>query len=381
MDKNNYSFFGFTCVKCNYRCNRKNDLDKHLRTQKHKRNMLRIEEKKRMSIQNVQYEEVRVEKKPAPALMNLAQTMKTTFKCECGKSYKHMSSLCKHKKKCTFMICQPTESYTTSTNVAPPAESLVLNKGDITHTTEETALVLKQDTGSGTKTNNSADSSLNEIVTNLLMQQNQRNEELKTLLAEQSKQMTEMSNKVNVTNINTTNNNTVNNKFNLNVFLNNECKDAMNMGDFIESLSVNTKDLESFGSFGFVEGVTRILLRGLRALDIYKRPIHCSDMKREQIYIKDNNTWEKDDNKDKMQKVIRHVRHKNMKQIPNWQQENPGHNNFSSRTHGRYVGIMNNALGGANDQEDEYLQNKIVKKVLPDVMVPKALRFKMLYNK
>ena len=136
------------------------------------------------------------------------------------------------------------------------------------------------------------------------------------------------------------------------------------------------------GHFGFVEGITRILLNGLRNLDIEKRPIHCSDVKRESIYIKDNDTWEKDNvQNDKMKKVIRYVRHKNVKQIPEWHRTNPSYSNYSSKTHATYMNIIGNTMGGSSEHEDDQLQNKIIKKVIPEVTIPKSHRLKLTYTK
>ena len=380
-----YTFFGFTCMKCNYKCARKSDLHKHFLTKKHQRNVELHNESKTSILPVKSSEKVEIVKEaieknnvntkytskekeiliphipqPRSALLNITQSM-GNHTCVCGKTYKHLSSLCKHKKKYN---CQPQDF---KVNTEPELQK-VNETFDLSHTLPKTSYT---------------DASFDNII-NIISDQAKRNDELKELLLEQSKQLVKISeNSTNniVTNNVTTNNNTVNAKINFNLFLNNECKDAMNIMDFIDSLPVNTKDLENFGNFGFVEGMTRVLLNGLKQLDIYKRPIHCTDVKRDSIYIKDKNVWEKDnDNHEKMKKVIKYVKHKNIKQLPQWQKEHPSYDNVESRAHGQYVKIIDNALGGKDDKEDEQLENKVIKKVGGEVTIPKRMRFKMIYN-
>lgn len=379
-----YAFFGFTCMKCNYKCARKSDLHKHFLTKKHQRNVELHNETKTAILatnssgnlgnvkKNVEKEAVITQytpkenkitipyiPQPRSALLNITQSM-GKHTCVCGKTYKHLSSLCKHKKRHN---CQPQDF---KVNIEPEPQK-VNEKTDPSHILSKPSYT---------------DASFDNII-NIISDQAKRNDELKELLLEQSKQLVKISENSNniVTNNVTTNNNTVNAKINFNLFLNNECKDAMNIMDFIDSLPVNTKDLENFGNFGFVEGMTRVLLNGLKQLDIYKRPIHCTDVKRDSIYIKDKNVWEKDnDNHEKMKKVIKYIKHKNIKQLPQWQKEHPSYDNVESRAHGQYVKIIDNALGGKDDKEDEQLENKVIKKIGGEVTLPKRMRFKMIYN-
>jgi hypothetical protein len=137
------------------------------------------------------------------------------------------------------------------------------------------------------------------------------NSEFKQLIIEQNKQMIELAK-----NSGNNNNNTTNNNFNLNFFLNETCKNAMNIMDFVNQLNVSTIDLEETGRLGFAEGISKIFINGLKNIDIPDRPIHCSDFKRETLYIKDDNQWNKEtDDKIVLTKAIKHVAHKNMKQI------------------------------------------------------------------
>lgn len=337
---------------------------------------------------------------PAAQPVHTSVVSAASSACMCGKVYKHMSSLCKHRKKCEAYIQRQEECGDTVNEVYTDSdddedENIEDNKSPYVVKVEDSSVCdvpsVKQCDASGESNSIISVDSMREqlnsstitsILATIITEQTKRNDELKSILVQQSKQLSELSEKTtsnNVTNITT--NNTVNNKFNLNLFLNTECKDAMNISEFIDSLPVNVSDLENMGSFGFVEGMTRILLNGLRQLDIDKRPIHCSDIKRESIYIKDNDTWEKDtEQNDKMKRVIRHVRHKNVKKIPEWQRNNPNFGNPRSNTHMRYMSIIGNTMGGSTEEEDEQLQNKIIRKLIPDVTIPKNHRFKLTYS-
>tara|TARA_Y100000816_G_C26107894_1_gene589536 strand:- start:387 stop:1490 length:1104 start_codon:yes stop_codon:yes gene_type:complete len=363
-NETDYVFFGFTCVKCNYRCNKRSDLNRHFSTQKHKRNMLNVDKQKKMNIQHGEappaVNTIQQPPEHKPAMLNVVQSLKS-HKCVCGKVYKHMSSLCKHKKTCKYV------------------DTIEIKEKSYVNDASKNVLDLVPLDASAVKV--VSDVSMTNIV-NIITEQAKRNDELKELLKEQSKHIVKMSETaMTVTNNITTNNTVNNNKINFNLFLNNECKNAMNIMDFIDSLPMNVRDLENMGNFGFVEGMTRILLNGLKKLDFYQRPIHCTDIKRESIYIKDKDEWEKDDEKNgKMKKVIRYVRHKNIKQIPEWQRQNPNHDRPNTRNHERYMKIVDNALGGSTDEEEKTLQNKVVKKIASEVTIPKSLRFKLIYN-
>lgn len=403
MSDKEYSFYGFSCTWCKYKCARRNDMQKHMQTLKHKKNVEMVEQMGIMKINHTSRQTMfhdnnakhinvpsnnmpikaigdkvtahsKIEDEPLSTTVNKLEQQSENdtneHVCICGKKYKHLSSLCKHRKKCGVYI-----DYEKG-NTEEEMTSVPINEDNKEHSSSIS------DISNGVTNDNKETNTneLNSMLASLINEQSKQNVELKHILAEQGKQIIELAEKTNnVTNITT--NNTVNNKFNLNVFLNNECKDAMNISDFIDSLPVNTTDLENMGNFGFVEGITRILLNGLQRLDVDKRPIHCSDIKRESIYIKDNDIWEKDtEQKDKMKKVIRYVRHKNVKKIPEWQRVNPTFSNPRTSTHMRYMNIIGNTMGGATDEEDEQLQNKIIRKVVPEVTIPKTERFKIVYS-
>jgi hypothetical protein len=201
------------------------------------------------------------------------------------------------------------------------------------------------------------------------------NKELKELIVEQNKTMVEIANKMgtHTTNNNTNCNNTNNNHFNLQFFLNEQCKDALNIMDFINQLQLNTSDLDMLGRVGFTEGISKIFIRGLKELDIFKRPLHCSDLKREVVYVKHEDAWEKDsDEKKKMKNAIKFIAAKNFNQLSDWIDDNPEYNDYESKKHKEYHNIILKASGGATPEEDEKNYNKIIRNVAQEITIDKS---------
>lgn len=196
---------------------------------------------------------------------------------------------------------------------------------------------------------------------NILIQQNE----------EHKKQIMELTKAVSVTNnITNSNNNNTNNQFNIQVFLNDHCKDAINIMDFVDSLKVQVSDLEKTGEIGYVNGITRILVNGLRKLDVCKRPIHCTDIKRETLYIKDQDAWEKENtSKPKLKKAVNRVSQLNLKQLKNWQEQNPEYENLTSKVNDVFIKLSTNAIGSCSSEEDEKNTDKIMKNVLKEVVI------------
>jgi hypothetical protein len=240
-------------------------------------------------------------------------------KCNiCGKSYQNRTGLWRHKKKCKEL------------NI--PNHNTCDNK-DTQHLTE---LVMK------------------------VVEQNQ----------ELTKQIIELSK----TPHNSISNSTVNshNKFNLNVYLNETCKNALNISDFVSSLVVSVNDLENTSRVGYAEGVSNIFLNGLKQLDVHDRPVHCADQKREILYIKNNNEWTKDtDDKSMLTKAIKEVAHKNIKQICEWQKQNPEYNDPDSKQNDKYQKILFNAMSGSTKEESDKNYEKIVKNVVKNTVIEK----------
>ena len=154
---------------------------------------------------------------------------------------------------------------------------------------------------------------------------------------ELQKQLFELANKPNIINNYNNNNttNTTNNQFNLNMFLNEQCKNAVNMEDFLDSIKLTVMDFEETGKLGFVSGISRIFIENIKKLDIHERPLHCTDLKRETVYIKENNKWEKGDNdKSRLNNVIKRIVKKNILQLPNWQKKNPEYRKNNTKAKG-----------------------------------------------
>jgi hypothetical protein len=143
----------------------------------------------------------------------------------------------------------------------------------------------------------------------------------------------------------------------------------MNITEFVDSIKLQLSDLINIGEVGYVEGISNIMIRNLKELDVTQRPIHCSDVKRETLYVKDGDNWEKDDEKQKVKKVIKNIACKNFKQINEWVQENPDAKDIESKKHEQYMRIINKSAGGFTIEEDEINYNKIIKKVTPKVTI------------
>jgi hypothetical protein len=168
---------------------------------------------------------------------------------------------------------------------------------------------------------------------------------------------------------NNTTNNTTNNKFNLNIFLNETCKDAFNISDFISGINVGFKDFENFGRLGYVGSINNILIRELKGIDVHKRPIHCSDLKREVIHVKDNDTWVKDEDKKHMKRAIKLIEHKNIKLIPDWVKANPTAEDYTSKKHDEYNKMLYNVMGEMKDEDNERNYEKIIKNVAKEILI------------
>lgn len=195
----------------------------------------------------------------------------------------------------------------------------------------------------------------------------------------------ELSNEPRITNINnTTNNNTYTNNtytntnntnnahFNLNVFLNETCKDALNIDDFMDSIKLTAEDLEQTGKLGFVQGITRIFLKGLENLDVTQRPFHCTDVKRETMYIKDQDVWEKETNeKKKMKQALNQAVRKNLGILPLWQKDHPDFLRSNTKDNDEYIKISLNSLGSQYDDEQSRMDDKIIRNVLRQTILDK----------
>ena len=203
-----------------------------------------------------------------------------------------------------------------------------------------------------------------------------QNQEFKELLTEQQNEIQDLHKQIidSVKQNGNTVNQTINNnqKFNLNFFLNEQCKDAINMSEFIANMTLDLEDLTETGRLGYVGGISRIFINKLQELDIYKRPLHCTDVKRETLYIKENDEWCKENiSKDKFSNIIGQVANKNCRNITKWTEENPGYEVFDSPENMEYINLTQAALGGLGEQESRQFKDKIIRNVIKEVMVNK----------
>jgi hypothetical protein len=200
----------------------------------------------------------------------------------------------------------------------------------------------------------------------MFMELMKQNKELQNQLFDLAKE------KSSVTNMNNCNN-TMNNKFNLTFFLNETCKDAMNIQEFIDYVTVQHSDFENFGKLGYVEALTRIFLRNLMELEVHRRPIHCSDSKREVLYVKDNDVWTIDVTREKLIRTIKYIANKNVKQIPGWMDKNPDSKNTQTKLHDKYMRMLCFSMGAKTEEEDQEYYKKIIHNVAKEVCIDKSL--------
>ena len=286
----------FLCEKCNYSTKRKNDFNKHLKTQKHMRN------------KNVKKEDIKMK----------------TFFCGCGKSYKYNSGLWRHKKKCLM------------------DNKLQEMKNEIIELKNENKII-KESTN---------------ILTNELIKSNKNNTEI----INEVKKLKEAKNQIVTQNIqNQTNNQNNTQNISINVFLNVHCKNAMNLTDFVEKLQVTFEDLNYTGKTNYVEGISNILIRNLNKLNKLERPIHCSDVKRKVLYIKNKEGWEKDKEYEKINKCIKDVEFMQIKKIPEWTKEEKIDIYKSDNKGMKYQKVVFNTMGGMNSIKRKKNKKNIIK--------------------
>ena len=321
----------FLCEICDFKCSKGSDYTRHKMTSKH------INASKMFLNTDEPLEEVQ-------------------FICECGKQYKHRQSLHVHKKKCNKTCVEEAQT----SDIIELLKQVIQDKTPnnimleiLKQNNEFKELLIEQ--------KNILPANNDELVAELLKQNN----EFKELMLEQSKYMMELASKaVNNTNCN-------NKTFNLTFYLNETCKDAVN---FIKSLALQLSDLDYTRKYGYVAGITNILLRGLKAIDVNKRPFHCCDLKREIIYIKHDGVWEKDDNnKSKMIKAIKQLTHRNFLQVEEWRNKNPSSRDVESKKNTEYLYIIREVLGGPIAKDDASNFSKIIRNVMKEILIDKRI--------
>ena len=307
--KNPQKISKYLCENCEYTSNNKKDYTKHLLTLKH---------------QN--FENETNLKQKSPKIPKNPQLF-PKLSCICGKIYNSRTTLWRHKKQCFQEVL--------------PDDKLSEDK-------------LLED--------NLSDK-------DLIMMLIKENSELKNIVLDVCQKINPLNNIINSNNIT----NSHNKSFNLNFFLNETCKDAMNIMDFVDSIKLQLSDLEKVGEIGYVNGISNIIVKNLNALEIEKRPIHCADKKRETLYIKDENKWEKeDDQKNKIRKAIKKVAGKNQRLLPKFKEAHPDCIKAASKFSDQYNKMIIESMGGSGDNDLEK-EDKIIKNISKNVIIDKNI--------
>ena len=308
----------YICEECDYFSNKHSDYLKHCKTIKH---VARHTTSAARDTTSIQHEKSQLQ-----------------YTCECGKTYNHRASLWNHKKKCGTEYPTKQESSITSVESTPIDSTLVIE-------------LLKQ----------------NNEFKQLMIEQNKQ-------IHEQNKQLIDLAKNSGNTTNHTTNNTTNNNRFNLNVYLNETCKDAINLNDFIQSIELNINDFINTGEVGYVKGISSIMLDRIRGMEPHVRPIHCTDIKREIVYVKDSNKWAKEDeNKTHLRKAVRIIADKNRTLVHPWRQENPNYEILDTPECNKFFEYTKASLGGYGKEEDLKFENKIITNILKETVIDKNL--------
>ena len=320
MQSSNKTKTKFICEKCNYNTSRKSQWDRHILTSKHVngKNGNYNDNKKKAQIKCPNCSKVYAHKsglsrhikfcknevgKLSKIIQNYPKVIQNKFVCECGKSYKYASGLSKHKTKCKHL--QYVNDNSETTEIIP--------------------------------TNN-----VEKLLKNILEENKVLREEIKNL-------------KLGNTMINSNNNN---NHFNINMFLNEKCKNAMNLEDFVEKIKLTLEDLKFTKDNGYAKGISNIFIKNLNDMDITERPIHCSDQKRLQFYVKNDNEWTKDKNNEKIDNTIEKVSRKQIKSIQEWVEANPDYTESDAKME-EYFTLVRSITQPNDDKNLKNIKRKV----------------------
>jgi hypothetical protein len=334
----------FICIKCNFKCSKESDFTRHNLTLKHNKNITNYQDESKFETNGNN-------------MANNGNILETNgninnriFLCDCGKSYNSHSGLWKHKKSCQTVI--NNNKKLSKNNDENELHVLVdLVKQLVKENSELKNMMVEQQTA---------------IIDKVLDSQNKFFEHSNNVTIELVKNG--INNTTNNNTTTTTNTNSHNKAFNLNFFLNETCKNAMNINDFIDSIKLQLNDLISVGEIGYVESMSNIIVKKLNDLDETERPIHCTDKKRETIYIKDEDKWEKDDeDKKKLRKVINKISYKSQKLFPQFKEKYPDYNDSESNRSDQYSKIVIESMDDSNKDK----QDKIIKNISKQVLIEK----------
>lgn len=285
-------YVSYECKNCDFITTNKKDYNRHIHTNKHKR------------IHDMEYDK------------KIPKISPTEFTCKCGKVYKHMTNLSRHKRTCEFLHKKEENQEEISEDLEKPSE----NK--------------------------------NELIELLITQNNQLQELLIKQSQEYQKQLIELIPKLGNNNNNTINSN---NKVDINIFLNEKCKDAMSMDEFIKKIDVSLSNLLVSKDKGLVEGITNLFIENIKKLSLHERPLHCTDVKRETLYIK-NDTWEKDDQKVHIRDAIKKISIKQSKSINKFKEAKPDYLT-NDKDKEDFIGIVKSVTDTLEDKEEKVIKH------------------------
>jgi hypothetical protein len=324
----------YYCNTCDYYTSRKSSYDKHLLTASHNTKV--------------------------KSCNNIEKVATDNFECGCGKVYKYKSGLCKHKHICSNKKTTSTENYT------DPESSIPFIMNIMNENKEFKEFLIEQSKFQQKILEQSEiNKSQNDIQNQKMLELQKENNELMNKMVEITQNQVIINPQSNINSNNITNNN--NQIFNLNLFLNETCKDAMNIQEFIENVKITFEELLAIGNSGFVNGISDIFIKQLRDLEINKRPIHCTDSKRETIYLKEQDSWNKDDkDKTRLKQIIEKIEYKNVAALHNWCNENP-----DAKVNNTANNVLKDKIFYQTLQGDERTRDKIIKNISKEVTIEK----------
>jgi len=311
----------FHCEKCDFNTSKRRNYEKHLLTRKHQNN---------------------------DKMMTNDDTEKSSlYLCDCGKVYRHRQGLHFHKKTCAQSQSEPVDTTPTENMIVLQIEEHPEQPSEVSVLT---SLVM-------------------EIVKSNLELQRQSIDAQRQMV-ETQKQFLDVCKNIQPSLNNNCHNTNNTNTFNMQVFLNEECKNAINLSDFVNSFEVQLEDLENVGKLGYTTGISNMIIKELKLLDVYKRPIHCSDPRREIFYVKENNIWEREtpDNST-VKKAIQGVTRKNMTKLNVWREKYPECMDSDSAYNDIYLKLVHESCGGRGDTAMH--DQKIFKNIMKEVLIKK----------
>ena len=368
----------FFCEKCDFKCSKQSIYNKHLETLKHKR----------MGNYLYPYPDISVVTSP----LEVNQTHLCPY---CCKSYKYLPGLSRHKRMCHKNNCYNDDISIDDTPIddTPIDDTNITTEiGEDKLSQTDNVIIRKKPRNNEEKTNKklkqliAENSEMKMMMLQMMATNSQFQLQMLKLMNNSQAQLTNHNqgqphsssisggitlngDNPTFTNSTTTTNNSNNNTFNMNMFLNEKCKDAMNMKDFVDSIQLNMTDMENMNRLGYVEGMSNILIDNLQKTDVYKRPVHCSDVKRETLYVKENNQWERDGpDHAKMTNAVLAVEHKNVVLVNEWAKANPRCLNSNTRENEKYIKMSKIVTDG----EKEGNIDKVIRKVAKSVAIEKG---------